>query len=101
MSLCLRHLFEYYQPVVDSGFLGGRSSYSSLLEDFPYALNGLVPLAAVTGDKRLARLCDQAIVSVLATQGRDGWLGPVIGHLAVNLSDFSISGFLTYVITYE
>lgn len=70
------HLFEFYPPIRDSGFLGGGSSYSSLFEDLPYALNGLVPLAAVTQEPRLLRQCDEFIRRVLETQGRDGWLGP-------------------------
>eukprot|EP00928_Gymnodinium_smaydae_P024547 TRINITY_DN19834_c0_g2_i1.p1 TRINITY_DN19834_c0_g2~~TRINITY_DN19834_c0_g2_i1.p1 ORF type:complete len:909 (+),score=48.65 TRINITY_DN19834_c0_g2_i1:91-2727(+) len=69
-------LFEFYPPVMDSNFIGGSSSYSSLLEDFPYALNGLVPLAATTADYRLVRLCDEAVARVLSTQNADGWLGP-------------------------
>ena len=69
-------LFEFYPPVTDSNFVGGSSSYSSLLEDFPYALNGLVPLAAVTGDPRLGQLCEKAVRKVIATQSQDGWLGP-------------------------
>jgi len=69
-------LFELYMPVKDSGFIGGGSSYSSLLEDFPYALNGLVPLAATTRLPRLINLCNTAVQHVLSTQSPDGWLGP-------------------------
>ncbi|CAK8999182.1 unnamed protein product [Durusdinium trenchii] len=70
------HLFEFYPPVVDSNFVGGRSSYSSLLEDFPYALNGLVPLAAASKSPRLAQQCTDAVRRVLETGGPPGWLGP-------------------------
>ncbi|CAK0892984.1 unnamed protein product [Prorocentrum cordatum] len=60
-------LFEFYPPVRDSGFLAG---------DLPYALNGLVPLAAATGEARLTALCVEAVARVLSTRGADGWLGP-------------------------
>ncbi|CAE7546082.1 unnamed protein product [Symbiodinium natans] len=68
-------LFEFYPPVVDSNFVGGRSSYSSLHEDFPYALNGLVALAAAAGQQRVTALCDEAIERLLAASS-GGWLGP-------------------------
>ncbi|CAE8688573.1 unnamed protein product [Polarella glacialis] len=70
-------LFEFYPPVVDSNFVGGQSSYSGLLEDLPYALNGLIPLAAVTGDERLEELSRSAVERVLETsRANSGWLGP-------------------------
>eukprot|EP00435_Cladocopium_sp_Y103_P072103 s156_g39.t1 len=69
------HLFEFYPPVVDSNFLGGQSSYSSLFEDFPYALNGLVPLAAGASSTRLAQRCHEAVQRVLQS-APGGWLGP-------------------------
>ena len=66
-------LLRFYPPVVDSNFLGGQSSYSSLFEDFPYALNGLVPLAAASGQARLEKQCHEAVRRVLQTQSPEGW----------------------------
>eukprot|EP00439_Symbiodinium_sp_Y106_P066555 s2644_g10.t2 len=68
-------LFEFYPPVADSNFVGGKSSYSSLHEDFPYTVNGLVALAAAAGHHRVGVLADEAIERLLATSA-GGWLGP-------------------------
>ena len=44
-------------------------------QDFPYALNGLIPLAAASNDPRLKQQCYDGIARVLETaRGGTEWL---------------------------
>ena len=53
-------------------------STTGCCEDFPYALNGLIPLAAASNDPRLKQQCYAAIARVLETaHGGTKWWRPV------------------------
>ena len=65
----LRTRMTSVPPPSDRGHLG---HLGHLGQDFPYALNGLVPLAAASKSPRLAQQCTDAVRRVLETGGPPG-----------------------------
>lgn len=69
-------LDEFWPDVADSAWIGGKAEG---WERGPYWLDGLIPLAAATGDARLRRKAARWVDAILASQSDDGWLGPETG----------------------
>ncbi|HLW78700.1 MAG TPA: hypothetical protein VKU44_03785, partial [Terriglobia bacterium] len=68
------HLDEVWADVgPNSGWLGGTGES---WERGPYYLDGLVPLAYLTGDPKLIAKAQQRVNWILSHQSPDGWLGP-------------------------
>jgi hypothetical protein len=68
------HLDEFWQDLgPDSGWLGGTGES---WERGPYFLDGLVPLAYLTGDERLIAKAKKWVDWTLENQQPDGWIGP-------------------------
>jgi DUF1680 family protein len=69
------HLDEFWPDLGNnSGWLGGKGES---WERGPYFLDGLVPLAYLTGDARLIAKVKRWMDWTLDHQQPDGWLGPV------------------------
>jgi len=68
------HLDEFWPDLgPDSGWLGGTGES---WERGPYFLDGLVPLAYLTGDERLIAKAKKWVDWTLENQQPDGWIGP-------------------------
>ncbi len=67
------HLDEFWPDVMGSGWIGGKNEG---WERAPYWLDGMVPLAYLTGDERLKKKATRWIDYILKHQLADGWLGP-------------------------
>jgi len=68
------HLDEFWPDLgPDSGWLGGTGES---WERGPYFLDGLVPLAYLTGDERLTAKVKKWVDWTLENQQSDGWIGP-------------------------
>jgi DUF1680 family protein len=68
------HLDEFWPDLgPNSGWLGGTGES---WERGPYFLDGLVPLAYLTGDERLIAKVRRWVDWTLANQQSDGWIGP-------------------------
>jgi DUF1680 family protein len=68
------HLDEFWPDVgPNSGWLGGTGES---WERGPYFLDGLVPLAYLTGDERLIAKVKKWVDWTLANQQPEGWIGP-------------------------
>jgi hypothetical protein len=68
------HLDEFWPDVgPNSGWLGGTGES---WERGPYFLDGLVPLAYLTGDERLIAKAKKWVDWTLEHQRPDGWIGP-------------------------
>lgn len=67
------HLDEFWPDVKDSGWIGGKAEG---WERAPYWLDGLVPLAYLTGDSRLQKKAKRWMDYILTHPLPDGWLGP-------------------------
>jgi len=68
------HLDEFWPDVgPNSGWLGGTGES---WERGPYFLDGLVPLAYLTGDERLIAKAKKWVDWTLENQQPDGWIGP-------------------------
>jgi hypothetical protein len=68
------HLDEFWPDVgPNSGWLGGTGES---WERGPYFLDGLVPLAYLTGDERLIAKAKKWVDWTLEHQQPDGWIGP-------------------------
>ena len=67
------HLDEFWPDVKESGWIGGKAEG---WERAPYWLDGLVPMAYLTGDIRLQKKAGRWMDYILRHQLRDGWLGP-------------------------
>ncbi len=67
------HLDEFWPDVMGSGWIGGK--YEGW-ERAPYWLDGMVPLAYLTGDEKLKKKANRWIDYILNHQLKDGWLGP-------------------------
>ena len=68
------HLDEFWPDLgPDSGWLGGTGES---WERGPYFLDGLVPLAYLTGDERLIAKVKKWVDWTLENQQPDGWIGP-------------------------
>ncbi|MGA3325704.1 MAG: beta-L-arabinofuranosidase domain-containing protein [Terriglobia bacterium] len=68
------HLDEFWPDVgPNSGWLGGTGES---WERGPYFLDGLVPLAYLTGDERLIAKAKNWVDWTLENQQPDGWIGP-------------------------
>lgn len=70
------HLYEFYDYVKSSPWVGGESDYSDLHEAGPYWLNGLVPLAFQLKDERLLGQVNDYVFYIIEHQAEDGWIGP-------------------------
>ncbi|KAH7310189.1 hypothetical protein BKA65DRAFT_519076 [Rhexocercosporidium sp. MPI-PUGE-AT-0058] len=71
------HLYDFWNYVHRSSWLGGDQEYSGLNEAFPYWLNGLVPLAYVLDDPRLKAQVHEAMDYLMKNMVKqDGWIGP-------------------------
>lgn len=70
------HLFDFYDYVAKSTWVGGECEYSELNESAPYWFNAIVPLAWTLDDARLKEQAKQFLDYVLDHQAEDGWLGP-------------------------
>jgi uncharacterized protein len=68
------HLDEFWPDIKESAWFGGNAEG---WERVPYWLDGLVPLAFVTGDPALKAKAASAVEYILAHQQADGWLGPI------------------------
>jgi len=68
------HLDEFWPDVQRSGWIGGPAEG---WERAPYWLDGFIPLAYLTGDKRLEGKAERWMDYILAHPVPDGWLGPV------------------------
>jgi hypothetical protein len=66
------HLDEFWPDVRDSGWIGGNGDG---WERAPYWLDGLVPMAYLTGDTRLQAKAALWMDYILKHQLSDGWLG--------------------------
>jgi len=67
------HLDEFWPDVKGSGWIGGKNEG---WERAPYWLDGMVPLAFLTGDEKLKNKAGRWIDYILNHQLKDGWLGP-------------------------
>jgi len=68
------HLDEVWEDVgPSSGWLGGKGES---WERGPYFLDGLVPLAFLTGDERLIAKAKKYVDWTIEHQQPDGWIGP-------------------------
>jgi hypothetical protein len=67
------HLDEFWPDVKDSRWFGGTAEG---WERAPYWLDGLVPLAFVTGDPALIEKAHRYVDYIITHQQDDGWLGP-------------------------
>lgn len=68
------HVDEFWPDLgPDSGWLGGKGES---WERGPYFVDGLVPLAFLTGDERLAAKVKKWVEWTLENQQPDGWIGP-------------------------
>jgi hypothetical protein len=70
------NLYDFYDYVKSSPWVGGESDYSDLLEAGPYWLNGLVPLAFQLKDERLLGQVNDYVFYIIEHQAEDGWIGP-------------------------
>jgi hypothetical protein len=68
------HLADFWPDVARSQWIGGDAEG---WERGPYWLDGLIPLAVLLNDARLASLAGFWVDQILASQRPDGWLGPV------------------------
>ncbi len=66
------HLDEFWPDVRNSGWIGGSGD---AWERAPYWLDGLVPMAYLTGDARLQAKATLWMDYILKHQLSDGWLG--------------------------
>lgn len=69
-------LDEFWPDVRDSAWIGGDAEG---WERGPYWLDGMVPLAFLTGDTRLIAKVTRWVDHILAHQSDDGWIGPDAG----------------------
>lgn len=69
-------LDEFWPDVRDSGWIGGAAEG---WERGPYWLDGMVPLAFLTGDTRLIAKVTRWVDHILEHQSEDGWMGPEAG----------------------
>lgn len=67
------HLDEFWPDVHESGWIGGPAEG---WERAPYWLDGFIPLAYLTGDKKLQDKAKRWVNYILGHQWPDGWLGP-------------------------
>ena len=67
------HLDEFWPDVENSGWIGGKAEG---WERGPYWLDGVVPLAYLTGYPRLLAKVRRWMDYILSHQLPDGWLGP-------------------------
>ncbi len=67
------HLDEFWPSVSESAWKGGSGD---AWERGPYYLDGLVPLAYLTGSERLQAKVRDWIEPILASRRADGWFGP-------------------------
>lgn len=70
------HLYDFYNYVQQSEWIGGNQDYSNLGEAGSYWLNGVVPLAFQLNDQRLLGQVGYWINYIIENQGSDGWIGP-------------------------
>lgn len=70
-------LHEYWRDVAESGWIGGSAEG---WERGPYWLDGFIPLAVLTEDRRLLDVAQRWVDYILSHQLDDGWLGPVWGQ---------------------
>jgi len=66
------HLDEFWASIADSKWIGGESEG---WERGPYWLDGVVPLAVLTGDAALTAKVQRWMDYILDHQHPDGWLG--------------------------
>ena len=86
------HLDEFWPDVKNSGWIGGKAEG---WERAPYWLDGVVPLAYLTGNPKLKLKVNHWMDYILDHQLPDGWLGPeqsppptgVIGAVPPNFRD--------------
>lgn len=67
------HLDEFWVSLVDSGWTGGNGES---WERGPYYMDGLVPLAYLTGDEKLIAKARRWVEWTLTHQREDGSIGP-------------------------
>lgn len=68
------HISEIWEDLSDnSAWLGGTGE---AWERGPYYLDGLLPLALLTGDKKLLTDAEKWISAIIANQRNDGFFGP-------------------------
>ena len=67
------HLDEFWPDIKDSAWIGGKAEG---WERMPYWLDGVIPLAWLTGDTGLKRRITGTLDYILGHQHEDGWLGP-------------------------
>ena len=66
------HLDEFWPSVAESAWIGGKSEG---WERGPYWLDGVVPLAILTGDPKLKAKAQKWVDTILTNQQSDGWFG--------------------------
>ncbi len=72
------HLADFYKFVNQSVWVGGPvADPYAINERVPYQLNGLVPLAALTGDAHTAAQVEVYLNYILDHQTLFGWFGPL------------------------
>ncbi|MBM3712720.1 MAG: hypothetical protein FJW56_04690 [Actinobacteria bacterium] len=90
------HLDEFWPPLKNSKWLGGKIEHRSGDdvgdEIIPCWLDGLTPLACLLRNETLIQKVEKAMDYILSHQHRDGWLGPEVNK-SNNIVDIFITNY--------
>jgi len=92
------HLDTFWPDIKDSAWIGGEAEG---WERMPYWLDGVIPLAWLTGDEELQARIRRYLDYILTHQSEDGWLGPKPEHKPEAADVWSQALALKMLVVYE